>query len=125
MRKEDWYEAAATMADIYVNSHVTIAATFAQNSNDGLFSNRASATYAKRLKSHPHLHVLESPEPFPEGPLTGTLDQWPLLSRAWVYQERKLSPRTIYFGKYQVYWKCKYHFASEDGCEDYEDIMST
>ena len=106
------------MANIYENSHVTIAATFARNSNDGLFSNRAHAAHGKRLKGHPHLHVMKSVEPFPKGPYIKENDQWSLLTRAWVYQERRLSPRIIHFGKNQVYWKCKHRFASEDGCED-------
>jgi len=42
----------------------------------------------------------------------------PLLSRAWVYQERRLSKRTIHFGKHQVYWECQTCFASEDSRED-------
>ncbi|CAE7014457.1 hypothetical protein HRS9139_02375 [Pyrenophora teres f. teres] len=116
--KEDWEEAAATMANIYENSYVTIAATFARNSNEGLFSNRDPAALAKRLKLHPYLHVMEAPVPFPHNLSEQNLDLWPLLARAWVYQERMFSPRTIHFGKYQVYWRCNYHFASEDGCED-------
>ena len=106
------------MASIYENSHVTIAATFARNSNDGLFSNRARAVHAKRLKYHPHLHVMESVQLFPQGPHIKEKDEWPLLTRAWVYQERRLSPRIIHYGKNQVYWQCQHHFASEDGCED-------
>ncbi|KAI1541526.1 tol protein, partial [Pyrenophora tritici-repentis] len=75
------------MANIYQNSHVTIAATFAWNSNEGLFSNRDPAALAKRLKLHPHLHAMEAPVPFPHNLSEQNLDLWPLLARAWVYQE--------------------------------------
>ena len=32
---------------------------------------------------------------------------YPLSKRAWVLQERLLSPRTIYFGPMMVYWECR------------------
>lgn len=37
---------------------------------------------------------------------------WPLLSRAWVFQERLLCPRNIYYGSDILFWEC---------CETLED----
>jgi hypothetical protein len=37
---------------------------------------------------------------------------WPLLSRAWVYQERLLCPRNVYYGPNRLMWEC---------CESTED----
>ncbi|KAF5013167.1 hypothetical protein FDECE_812 [Fusarium decemcellulare] len=37
---------------------------------------------------------------------------WPLLSRAWVFQERLRCPRNIYYGSEILYWEC---------CEGVED----
>ncbi|KFA51390.1 hypothetical protein S40293_03230 [Stachybotrys chartarum IBT 40293] len=37
---------------------------------------------------------------------------WPLLSRAWVFQERLLCPRNIYYGSDILYWECS------EGVED-------
>jgi hypothetical protein len=31
---------------------------------------------------------------------------WPLLSRSWVFQERLLCPRNIYYGSDILYWEC-------------------
>lgn len=31
---------------------------------------------------------------------------WPLLSRAWVFQERLLCPRNIYYGQDRLLWEC-------------------
>lgn len=42
---------------------------------------------------------------------------WPLFNRAWVFQERILSPRLIYLAKEQLYWECATWFISEDGRE--------
>jgi hypothetical protein len=114
--REDWEEAAATMASIYENAHITIAATASKDSNGGLFSSIRPAT--RRLNQHPHLYVRVPLNAFPVGVFYERPEILPLLSRAWVYQERRLSPRTIHFGKDQVYWECQTQFASEDAGED-------
>ena len=31
---------------------------------------------------------------------------WPLLSRGWVFQERLLCPKTVYFGQERLLWEC-------------------
>jgi hypothetical protein len=113
--QEDWKEAAATMAGIYEHAYMTIAATFAQDSNGGLFSSVRPLT--TRLDKHPHLYIRECLPRFPGGSYTRDLTPWPLLTRAWVYQERRLSPRTVHFCKHQVYWECQTNFASEDASE--------
>jgi hypothetical protein len=114
--REDWEEAAATMAGIYENAHITIAATASKDSNGGLFSSIRPAM--RRLNQHPHLYVRVPLDAFPVGVFYERPESLPLLSRAWVYQERRLSPRTIHFGKDQVYWECQTQFASEDAGED-------
>ncbi|RII19995.1 hypothetical protein CUC08_Gglean001394 [Alternaria sp. MG1] len=103
------------MADIYEHAYMTIAATFAQDSNGGLFSSIRPLT--TRLDKHPHLYIRECLPPFPDAFRTRDLTSWPLLTRAWVYQERRLSPRTVHFCKHQVYWECQTNFASEDASE--------
>jgi len=121
--REDWKEAAATMANIYEHAYVTIAATSAQDSKGGLFS--SARPLVARLDKHPHLYIREYPRTFPEYShefpnysYTEDLKPWPLLTRAWVYQERRLSTRTVHFGEHQVYWECQTCFASEDASED-------
>jgi hypothetical protein len=104
------------MGDIYENAHITIAATASQDSKGGLFS--SARPVIKRLNKHPHLYVRTQPERFPMGSFNRVPVSLPLLTRAWVYQERRLSPRTIHFGKRQVYWVCRTHFASEDASKD-------
>jgi hypothetical protein len=113
--QEDWKEAAATMAGIYEHAYMTIAATSAQDSNGGLFSSVRPLT--TRLDNHPHLYIREWLPPFPGGFYIGNPRPWPLLNRAWVYQERRLSPRTVHFCKHQVYWECQTNFTSEDASE--------
>lgn len=104
------------MGDIYENSHITIAATASQDSNGGLFS--SNRPVMRRLNKHPHLGVRKVLEAFPKTVIAMKNTSIPLLTRAWVYQERRLSTRTIHFAKDQVYWECKTQFASEDAGED-------
>jgi len=40
--------------------------------------------------------------------------QAPLDRRAWVVQERLLSPRILHFGESQIFWDCNERFACED-----------
>ena len=97
--KDDWKEAAATMADIYERAHLTIAATWASNSDSGLFASDRERYKARKLRSC-ELYVREKPDklPLPTSRSTG----FPLLTRAWVYQEQLLSPRMVHFGEDQV-----------------------
>ncbi|KAI1467819.1 CNVH-domain-containing protein [Daldinia caldariorum] len=43
-------------------------------------------------------------------------EYYPLLTRAWVYQERRLSPRILHFCGNELVFECKHHTACE--CED-------
>lgn len=97
---------------------VTIAATSSNNSDDGCFSqaNPDKASYSLR---EPGVFVREHILPFPQSAFGGDdPGHWPLLRRAWVYQERKMSARVIHMGKEQLYWEYNACFLSEDGFED-------
>jgi hypothetical protein len=106
---EDWEETAATMADIYEHAYITIAATHSQDSESGLFSSDRIVTH--RLRKHPDLYVKQIPPIFPSAypdwnrneSQRGNRHLWLLLSRARVYQERRLSPRIVHFGRHQIY----------------------
>ena len=104
------------MGGIYEGSHLTIAATASRDSNGGLFS--SDRPVAKRLEKHPHLYVRTALRKFPTKTVDTVPESMPLLTRGWVYQERRLSHRTIHFGKHQVYWECRTGFLSEDSRED-------
>ena len=36
-----------------------------------------------------------------------SFDMSPLCQRAWVFQERRLAPRTLHFGRHQIFWECQ------------------
>jgi hypothetical protein len=42
----------------------------------------------------------------PHWPGHDDLGHWPLLERAWAYQERLLSPRVLHFCQDELVWEC-------------------
>lgn len=105
------------MADIYENAFLTIAATASKDSNGGCFSEPNSSFRARRLKNS-ILHVAEShPQDnnINRGWIGGNFGAWPLLDRAWVYQERRLSTRVVHFTDVQLLWECRCTYRSESG----------
>lgn len=112
---EDWRAESAHMQEIDRYSSGTIAASAAACGDDGCFFPRdthdavpaqIAVRWADAVKERDYL--LMHSEYFAE-----QISQAPLNQRAWVVQERILSPRTIHFGRSQVFWEC----GSELACE--------
>jgi hypothetical protein len=111
------------MADIYEGAIITIAASCSKNSDHGFppIYQRASTTssvgdtglFVRELGLFPH-NLSDRQVP-------NYIESWPLLTRAWVYQERKLSACVVHIGKEQLYWECRESFRSENGAEDILD----
>ena len=110
---DDWARESAKMCDVYENAYVTIAASSASNSTQGLFlqdtwdllSLQISSAGAQGVEffgrragpDHPRTQITPEHE--------GNED-WPLFERAWVLQERLMSPRVVHFCKHEVAWEC-------------------
>ena len=104
------------MADIYTNSFLTLAATSSVDHNGGLFF-RQSAEFSSHkidVTSHegrsdsiyirrclPHIPSLS-----PSYMFTG---EYPLLTRAWTFQELFLSRRILHFSRDELMWECTQH----------------
>ncbi|KAH4941240.1 hypothetical protein HBI79_034610 [Parastagonospora nodorum] len=115
--KLDWEKEAAAMADIYMNCHVTLAATVSENSDGGLFvkksfgSVRIGVVSCQRGNTQP-LYMRLPPDHWP-------LDtDFPLAQRGWVMQETILSPRTLYFLGTELLYECRETIQCE--CNDEE-----
>ncbi|KAE8449101.1 hypothetical protein EG329_008484 [Mollisiaceae sp. DMI_Dod_QoI] len=114
---DDWYRESAKMSQIYQNSYLTIAATKSKDSNGGCYSDQDV-----RCNSKPICALDKDGDPFTiycrqKLPHWGSgsqhvrdiiarQDEFPLLMRAWVYQERFLSPRVLHFGSQELIWEC-------------------
>jgi hypothetical protein len=102
------------MARIYENALFTIAATRSSDSEGGCFSRLQGLEKATRLKSSGLYACKPRWRDFPN--MTSTeAGPWPLLRRAWVFQERLLSLRFIHFTDYQMVWECRSMQESETG----------
>ncbi|KAF2432526.1 HET-domain-containing protein [Tothia fuscella] len=110
--KSDWTQEAASMDKYYENAKCTIANASAGNPHEGCYSSRNPLKFAR-------CHVVGSkiqgrgvyalPVEMPSD--EKVIPQ--LSTRAWVFQEEKLSPRTLTYGKTGIEWRCKFGIADE------------
>lgn len=105
--REDFEREIPSMRSVYSNSACTLAASASEDPNGGLFRARDATVVApgvirapSRASSDGNYYIFD-------------IDYWnrqilngPLHRRGWVFQERLLSPRIVYFSKSQVLWEC-------------------
>ncbi|KAL5355325.1 heterokaryon incompatibility protein-domain-containing protein [Aspergillus floccosus] len=107
--KEDWEQEAAQMASIYRGSFLTLAASKGAGCYDSLFSKIPAQELPHEQSgitadSTPYSIYIRPAMPH-WTPLRSNITHFPLLTRAWVYQERLLSPRVLHFGR-ELIWEC-------------------
>ncbi|KAJ8702059.1 hypothetical protein PTI98_000808 [Pleurotus ostreatus] len=108
---DDWEREAKTMTGLYMNSWITIAASRAPDSAAG-FLGRRDVPKAIKMPGEGGEYFYVCPNValrFDEAVFGA-----PLNRRAWVVQERVLSPRTLHFTRSQVYWQCACKTLAED-----------
>lgn len=99
--ESDWQRESALMAQIYQNSYLTLAATGSYSDDEGLFYKLPQASVSGvLLDGSPYkVHARPAIRHFDDA-------EFPLFSRAWVFQERMLAPRVLHFGKQELWWEC-------------------
>ena len=123
--QDDWSRESVTMAKIYTYAVVNISAAASDHAGRGIFRPHREAIIEGFLLNR---ETLEGPIDRQSGtglsfhctleyPDTRDVYHGPLSSRGWVLQERTLSPRVLYFTRYQVFWECK----SQRACESHPD----
>jgi hypothetical protein len=108
---EDWNDESSKMEDVYANGFCNIAATGAPDGRTGCFVERNPVLAQACRISNESVHKSSLRRGGPYDFVTEDLRSdgilgAPLNRRAWVVQERMLSPRIIHFGKNQVFWEC-------------------
>jgi len=97
------------MAAIYQNAYLSIAATRSTGSNHGLFSTIASICDPRTiLIEHSSPVYFRKSLPYPSWhSITAQSEkaEFPLLTRAWVYQECLTSRRTVHFAANELFWE--------------------
>jgi len=105
--KSDWEIEALTMRDVYANALFTVAASASEDEDGGLFRirNERSVLPGRAVfriaSSEPKEFCIFERDYWDRNILAG-----PLHKRGWVFQERHLSSRVLYFGQSQILWEC-------------------
>jgi hypothetical protein len=111
---DDWLHEAGRMGDVYANSSLTFAATAASDSACGLKCDRSYLEVAPcRIQASWENGERYNLVCYNTIGWQQYVESAELSGRAWVVQERLLSPRTIHFAADQVYWECTSLRASE------------
>jgi hypothetical protein len=117
----DWQKESAKMASIYKNSYVTLAASTSADSTISCFDGHHRSLYKPScvLKATGKTKVQDCQVfariSLPHALETNERGFFPLLDRAWVLQERLLSPRLIYLGYNELQWECRCTYHCECG----------
>ncbi|KAG4439086.1 hypothetical protein IFR05_005428 [Cadophora sp. M221] len=141
--KKDWEIESAKMADVYMNSYLNIAATHSSSGKGGCFAERWSLDSLNQVELNVGEDILIEPDEDEDvdykiyvrnalhvahDHFTRTMDYTntmehasPLLSRAWVFQERLLSVRTLHFHAEELIWECGSGISCE--CSRLEDYQ--
>jgi len=107
--KVDWAKECPRMGDYYSNAAVTIAATDAKDAYAGFYHSRESwQDLVKPMLCRMFIdgkgviaRITNRPTYDPSDRASGTLH-----TRAWVFQERHLSPRMLNFGSQKMFFEC-------------------
>jgi Heterokaryon incompatibility protein (HET) len=101
---EDWEQEAVLMEKVFSAAYCTISATSAKSFNDGFLLSRPDRTCIQlphKLESIGSLWLCETIDNF-----RADVEEAQVNQRGWVFQERVLSRRTIYFASNQAYFEC-------------------
>lgn len=116
----DWEANAREMGDVYQNAYCVLSADDATDV-EGLFFDRdpeffSNATLQTRADDGMSIVDWTSVDK----------DMWftevnnsPLNSRGWVFQERMLAPRVVHFCRQEIFWECREKFC----CESFPETL--
>lgn len=114
---EDWANESSAMSKVYSNGDCNIAATSSQDGIEGLFQSRnplairpTKIPLSRRIRKLGERYWAVNAQVW-----QSNVENAPLNLRGWVCQERLLSPRTLHFGRDQLYWECR----TQTSCEFY------
>jgi hypothetical protein len=115
----DWQMEASRMCSVYENALLTLAAAKSIDGMGGCFAKSGSQSISSKIKTSGlsqtaiPLYIRQCPPHKELFKYTESSGDFPLLDRAWAFQERFLSPRVLYFGAEELLWEC----ATTASCE--------
>ncbi|KAL2204658.1 hypothetical protein CC79DRAFT_1398914 [Sarocladium strictum] len=119
---EDWEAESQKMGSVYRNAAVTIYASMASGSAQGILHKTPKypgpATTQLKVFTNPlddTVTIVSKLDASAGENLFNLTSSSPLSKRAWCLQEEVLSPRRLYFGAHGLYWQCPRAFQASDG----------
>jgi hypothetical protein len=116
---KDWFNEAKMMQKVYQNTYFNISADHSENSAGGLFKDRLAYKFTPCPFIAPKVGQVYF---LPQFELTNVLTQSPIATRAWVTQERFLSPRVLHFTSDQLFWESEELYACETFVKGLPDV---
>lgn len=119
--REDWAQESRKMGLVYRNATVTVSAMASKGSEHGIIPRDLQTeptfplTASVRVSKASEEAVIVSRQDFNEESLSRLDNRCPLSSRGWCLQESILSPRHLYYGIRQIYWRCPKGYQAADG----------
>jgi len=98
------------MQSVYKHTYFNISADHSENSHGGCFKDRLAYKITPVPYTTPKMGRVFF---VPRFDLTEPLTESPIADRAWVSQERFLSPRILHFTTDQLFWECAGLYACE------------
>jgi hypothetical protein len=107
--RDDWEKESMRMCHIYSNSFCNLCATASVDGSGGLFRDRDVRTLASvRVRAGSRARIVMD-----QFIWLRNVNDAPLNCRAWVFEEKLLSPRNLHFSARQVFWECNEFAACE------------
>ncbi|KAI1174515.1 heterokaryon incompatibility protein-domain-containing protein [Nemania sp. FL0916] len=97
--EQDWLLEASRMSDVYSGCTINLVAADGPDGSSGCYFERGAKIIPTDV-SYAGQHTQYSPN------LQTYLSRIAAVSRSWCFQELLLSPRSLYFCKSQLFWKC-------------------
>lgn len=121
--KEDWTHEAKRMGDVYLHGEFNISATAYEDGSEGLFGERMALPRVhfplyvdfalvekdvRKKTAFKGFYICWNDLEFHDKVHTGLI-----FSRAWVAQERALSPAIIHYTREKIWWECNQEIFNE------------
>ncbi|KAH7092371.1 heterokaryon incompatibility protein-domain-containing protein [Paraphoma chrysanthemicola] len=125
----DWVRESAVMGNTYERALLTISAISAPDCHSSLLESSPSKSFVlegvnSAGKSYAYAVSPLSYNSLARHPQNSDFDRkkWPLLDRAWVFQERILSSRVLHFSQLELIFECKHETVCECGFVDIDNM---
>jgi len=117
---KDWQNESSRMGDVYAHGYCNIATAQSVQESGFFVTRNPLAIKPLFVETTENWSHSSTPTKMKKYVIHRAFNEWKddienamLNQRAWVFQERAMSPRTLYFGRNQIYWECSSSRASE------------